>query len=91
MKFTKPEELNGSQLRKELRAAKISISDEGDSIILDGNGDLILNITEKDFAKAEEIVNAHVGIDETAEIAAKRNAILERLGITADEVALLLA
>ena len=90
IQFEKPSELNGSQLRDELRNVKINISDEFNAVLVDGNDKLWLNIAEKDAAKAAEVVAKHVGTDQRPQIEAQRNAILERLGLTAEDVALLL-
>ena len=59
--FTKPEKLNGIQLRQELRNAGVEISDER-SVVIIGN-ELHLDIIEKDKDKALEVVSAHIGID----------------------------
>ena len=91
IKYTKPTELNGSQLRKELQNAGITISDASESVMVDGNNDLWLDIADKDKAKAETIVAAHIGVDESAIREAAKAALLARLGITADEAKLLLA
>jgi len=90
IKFNKPESLNGSQLRQELNNAGVKISNEPDALFIDGNGDFWLIIDKEDEAKARPIVDAHVGVDQTPIIEAKRQAILDRLGLTADEVKLLL-
>ena len=91
IKFTKPQELNGTQLRKELRDAQVPISDNIFSVSVDDNDQLWLDIAEKDKTKAAAIVQAHVGIDESIARAAAKAALLDRLGITADEAKLLLA
>ena len=91
IKYTKPAQLNGSQLRKELRAAAVTISDEAESVMIDGNGEFWLDIAEKDKAAAEAVVKSHVGVDESEANAAAKAALLDRLGITADEAKLLLA
>ena len=78
------------QLRQELKDASITIDDEPSSVFIDGNGDFWLNIAKKDEAKAKSVVDAHIGVDQTPIIEAKRQALLDRLGITADEAKLLL-
>jgi len=90
IKFIKPNQLNGIQLRQELNNAGVLISNEPNAVFIDGNGDFWLVINKKDEAKAKPIVDAHVGIDQTPIIEAKRQAILDRLGLTADEAKLLL-
>lgn len=58
--FTKPQNLNGKQLRDELNAAGVSIS--YDEFAVEANGEtLSLNILEADKAKATPIVAAHNG------------------------------
>ena len=61
IQFTKPTNLNGTELRKELNAAGITISDAPNSVAVDGNGNLQLDIFEKDEAKAIAVVAAHNG------------------------------
>ena len=61
IQFTKPTNLNGTELREELNAAGITISDAPNSVAVDGNGNLQLDISEKDEAKATPIVAAHNG------------------------------
>lgn len=56
--FTKPENLNGKELLAELSAVGVVV--EGLPID-DGAGDLILNIAQKDEAKAAAVVAAHNG------------------------------
>lgn len=87
-KFNKPEKLNGNQLTKELSAIGIEMLIEP---TIDGDGFLLLDVTKKDASKVEAIVNKHVGIDEIDELQLKKEAVLTKLGLTADEVAALLA
>ena len=61
IQFTKPTNLNGAELRNELNANGIAISDEPFSIKLEGDGSLWLDIAEADKAKATPIVAAHNG------------------------------
>lgn len=86
MEFNIPTELNGSQLQKELKDAGIKLNDYPRLV----DGKLVLEIAKKDETKAKAIVDAHVGIDKSAEIEAQRQAILDRIGLTADELAVLL-
>lgn len=89
IQFDKPEKLNGAQLAEELSAAKIKMNTET-SPLIDGNGDFWLDINAKDAEKAKEIVDAHIGKDRLNETQIKKAALLERLGITAEEAKLLL-
>tara|TARA_R110000822_G_C15184370_1_gene480698 strand:+ start:636 stop:899 length:264 start_codon:yes stop_codon:yes gene_type:complete len=87
MEIKSPDILNGVQLQKELKAANI---DFGDYPRLN-DGILGLDIAKKDEAKARAIVEAHIGIDNSAEIAAAKAALLDKLGITSEEASLLLS
>jgi hypothetical protein len=58
--FTTPTNLNGTELRAELNAAGVKISDSYNAVIVSGD-DLILDIAAKDKDKAEAIVSAHNG------------------------------
>lgn len=89
IKFNKPEKLNGSQLLEELKSGEIKIGDS-DFPLIDGNGNFWLNVSEKDFSKAETIVNNHIGRDTVNSYQIKKTALLERLGITEEEARLLL-
>lgn len=86
MEFNIPAQLNGVQLQKELKDAGIKFTDYPRLV----DSKLILDIAKKDETKAKAIVDAHVGIDNSAEIAAQRQAILDRIGLSADELAVLL-
>ena len=92
IKFDKPQKLNGSELLDELNAGNVAISTPP---LLDGNGDLWLDIAEKDKSKADAIVGLHQGTtelaDNSATIAAQKAALLLRLGITEAEANLLLS
>ena len=63
IQFTKPEQLNGSQLKDELRAAGVAITDDNNAVSTDGEQTLWLEIADTDKAKAQEVVANHVGID----------------------------
>lgn len=87
--FTRPQNLNGYELRQELRIAGVEISDSIQSVsLLDDN--LFLEIQESDREKADQVVAAHNGTTIAPDKAAEKQAILDRLGLTADEAALLL-
>ena len=74
IKFDKPDVLNGTQLVEELKEGGINI-DADKSPKIDGNGDFWLDISEEDKVKAEPIVAAHIGIDQSeAKEAAKQQA-----------------
>jgi hypothetical protein len=68
IKFTKPENLDGTKLTDELIAAGIKILSKSSASktgfaapMLDGSGDLWLDIDAKDETKAAEIVANHQG------------------------------
>jgi uncharacterized protein YbcC (UPF0753/DUF2309 family) len=59
--FTKPTNLNGYELRQELNAAGILISDEPTSVKTTADNLIWLDIAESDAQAAEAIVAAHNG------------------------------
>ena len=59
--FTKPENLNGGELRDELRAAGVQIGDQFDAVMVDGMKVLSLDIDPADKSKASAVVAAHNG------------------------------
>ena len=59
--FDKPKNLNGAELRKELRDSGIDISDSIFAVELNGDGKLGLDIKLADEAQASLIVAAHNG------------------------------
>lgn len=88
--FDRPKELNGKQLRDELNANGVKISDDAQSVCDDGQGNLLLEIKSSDEAKAAAVVSAHMGIDNSINYAAAKASAqtkLAALGLTADEVA----
>ena len=89
-KFTQPKKYSGKQLIKELKAGGVSIADD-EYPLIDGNGDFWLPIEDKDLTKAQAIVSAHVGINPEITLNDNRQAILDKLNITADEAKLLLS
>jgi len=58
--FTKPTNLNGAELRQELNAAGVNITNDRTAVVLDGDV-LSLDIAAKDKAKAQAVVAAHNG------------------------------
>lgn len=86
MEFNIPAQLNGVQLQKELKDVGVKLNDYPRLV----DNKLILNITENDKIKAMAVVDAHIGIDNSAQVAAQRQAILDRLGITEEEARILL-
>jgi len=82
--FTKPTNLNGIELRDELNAGGVAISYDLDVMVVDGNGNLLLDISESDTAKATPIVATHNGTTVAPEptIAQK----LASVGLTIEEL-----
>jgi len=66
--FTKPANLNGEQLRAELKAASVAISSDSTAVAIGENDTLLLDIKKTDETKALPIVSAHVGIDTPKEM-----------------------
>jgi hypothetical protein len=82
--FNKPTSLNGEQLRIELRAVGVAISDHADAVTDTSDGHIHLDIAAKDQSKASQVVAAHVGIDSTAQLTIAQK--LESIGISLDEL-----
>jgi hypothetical protein len=87
MELNIPAQLNGVQLQKELKTAGIKLNDYPRLV----DGKLVLDIAKQDETKAKAIVDAHIGIDNSADIAAAKSAVLDKLGIDEIELGLLLA
>lgn len=58
IKFTKPTNLNGAELLEQLKSVGVKIEN---SPMIDGDGNLWLDIKETDKAKSESVVLAHNG------------------------------
>lgn len=87
MNFVKPAKLNGVTLKDELKAVGIIV----DEVRVSGES-LILEIVDKDKAKAEQVIADHKGedtIDPKATARASAIAKLSALGLTAAEIAAL--
>ena len=87
IKFNKPTNLNGDELLAELKEGGINIVEIPH---VDSNGDLWLKIDTKDEAKTKAIVHAHNGTT-VAPVLELRQAVLAKLGLTAEEAAALLS
>ena len=93
VQFNKPDSLNGAQLKKELNAAGVKIDYGVDSLSIDGDGILFLDIKSNDEAKAAAVIAAHIGVDTSNDKAAAKQsaqAKLAALGLTEEEVASIL-
>jgi hypothetical protein len=82
--FTKPVNLNGAQLRDELNASGVTISNDINAVVDTSDGFIHLDIPAKDQAKAAEIVAAHVGIDKVIELSLDEK--LASVGISLAEI-----
>jgi hypothetical protein len=89
--FIKPENLNGTELRAELNAAGVVISNAPESVTIDENGNLVLDIAEIDKDKATPVVDAHNGTTQAVDRTTEKQEILDQLGITAEQAKLLLS
>jgi hypothetical protein len=87
MQFNKPTNLNGLQLKEELAVVGIHIPYVTDT----ADGFIHFEVEKSKESKAIEIVANHVAIDRSATTAAQRQTVLDRLGLTAEEAALLLS
>ena len=85
--FTKPQKLNGEQLKNELAASNIELNDKT-SPMIDSDGVLWLDISEKDKTEAEKIVDKHKGTN-SPNARASLIAKLEALGFSLEEIAAL--
>ena len=91
IKFDRPINLNGAELRDELRAAQIIVTDDTNFLQDDGQGNLFIGISASYKDKAAEVVAAHNGTTVAPDRSADKAALLAKLGITADEAKLLLS
>jgi hypothetical protein len=82
--FTKPLNLNGKELREELNAAGVVISYDPDSVVIDGNGALLLDIAESDKSKATPIIAAHNGTVTALEPTTEQK--LASVGLSVDDL-----
>jgi len=84
IQFNKPTNLNGTELRQELNNAGVTISDKKDSVSLDADGSLWLDIKTSDKTKAKSIVDNHNGTIVAPEPTIQNK--LANAGITLDEL-----
>ena len=88
--FSKPDNLNGAQLRKELKAVGVTFTDEFETILLNENNELIIEIAKTDEQNAKQVIEKHKGIDiDLIKAKESAQAKLAALGLTADEIAAL--
>ena len=78
MDFTKPELLNGAQLKDELKAQGIIVEVIEDN----GVGEISFDVEKAKEGLAASIVAAHVGVDSVPTIAEK----LESVGLSLDDL-----
>jgi hypothetical protein len=85
--FTKPANLNGAELLDELSAVGVVVKGYP---LADDNGNVWLDIKLTDKTKTEKVVATHNGTTIAPDKTAARQTILDRLGLTAEEAAILL-
>ncbi len=88
IQFTKPINLNGTELISELNNANVMVTGLP---LIDDNGNFWLDIAESDITIATSIVAAHDGTVFAPDNSAAKAALLEKLGITEEEAKLLLS
>jgi Ser/Thr protein kinase RdoA (MazF antagonist) len=81
IKVTRPTNLNGAELMDELNAASVKITEPP---MLDGNGELWLDIAGADTAKAEAVLAKHNGTQIAPEPTVAQK--LHSVGLTLDEL-----
>ena len=86
IQFTKPANFNGSELLAELAAIGVVVKSDP---LADDNSNLWLDIKSTDKTKTEAVVGSHNGTTIAPDKTAARQAIADRLGLTADELAVL--
>lgn len=84
VKFEKPVNLNGTELREELRAAGVAITDKFESVMVDGAGVLLLDIKESDAIKAAKVVGDHDGTTKVPELSVDEK--LASVGLNVDDL-----
>jgi hypothetical protein len=89
--FSKPDNLNGAQLRKELKAVGVTFTDEFETILINAENELVLEIKKTDEQKAKQIIENHNGIDiDLVKVKESAQAKFAALGLTEEEVASIL-
>ncbi len=81
IKVTRPTNLNGTELLAELNAKGVLITEPP---LLDGNGELFLDIAQKDLAKAEEVLAKHNGTQIAPSLTVVQK--LQSVGLSVDEL-----
>jgi hypothetical protein len=89
IKVNKPTNLDGVELRAELRAAGVDITDGRNAVFIDDNGILYLEIAAKDKAKADEVIAKHNGKQTAPELSIAEK--LASIGLTIDDLKTALA
>ena len=83
--FTLPEFFNGAEFIEELKTAKVKINGFPE---IDANGILWLDVTDE--VKTQQVLDNHNGTVVAPDLSVQRQAIADRLGLTADELKVLL-
>ncbi len=81
IQFNKPTNLNGEELLAELKSAGVSV--EGWPVVNEDD-DLLLDIADKDKAKADSVVAAHNGTTTAPELSIDQK--LASVGLSVDDL-----
>ena len=81
IKFDKPKNLNGAELRKELLNAGVKIGDNGTEVVIDEYGDFWLDISKADVSKT---IKAEA--EAKAQAKASAEGKLAALGLTTNDL-----
>jgi hypothetical protein len=86
MKITLNKEINGEQLKEELQAVGIDLKNLPEL----EDGFLILHVNVKDETKTKTVYEKHLAEDWSIKKIAARQAVLDKLGLTTEDMATLL-
>jgi len=81
LKFDKPQNLNGFELLAELKSEGVKVIEP---LVIDGNGDFWINVSQSDAEKTATIVAAHNGTIVASEISIADR--LANVGLSIEEL-----
>ena len=81
IQFDKPQNLNGFELVAELKAQGVKVIEP---LVIDGNGDFWINVSQAEAAKSATIVAAHNGTIVASEISIADK--LANVGLSIEEL-----
>ena len=92
MIFNKPIKFDGEIFKKQLLEINVVCNDDM-QFIDDGEGNLIINLDEKYKEKISALLNSHsdLVIEKDNDKISKKTALLSKLGITEEEMSILLS